>query len=240
MTRASISLPSTNSWRAGNPARSRLSGGSVRIRTRPWISLRRGSQTRLHRILLYIISNPIELRIRSNQTIEAFFLPKRSVGPQDQVGLVSGKPLQGTQPFGGKHVGRDQNMNVIRHHDESMQLIPVQYEIAVQQRRHYHLRNFFAPEEQRTIRACIQEPVDSHECFTCRHDSGWGKYAVGGKAAVQSECHKQGLLDYVPMGQPSFIMPHTPTWCVGDRETLTASSRLRVACGQDCPPHGAL
>jgi hypothetical protein len=53
---------------------------------------------------------------------------------------------------------------------------------------------------------------------------------------VQSECHEQGLVDYVPMGQPPFIMPHSWFLCVGGGETLTASSRLKAGCGQDCPP----
>jgi hypothetical protein len=57
-----------------------------------------------------------------------------------------------------------------------------------------------------------------------------------GKTAVQSERHEQGLVDHVPMGQPSFIVPHTPMGCVGDRESLIAASRLKAGCGQDCPP----
>jgi hypothetical protein len=56
---------------------------------------------------------------------------------------------------------------------------------------------------------------------------------------VQPEGDKQGLLKHVPMGQPPFIMPHSPTWCFGDRETLAALSRLKAGCGQYCPPHGA-
>src|ERR1035441_10604509 len=92
--------------RAGNVARSRLSGGSGRICTRPHELLWCESQTSLHRILLYIRSNAIELRTRAHQTIEAFLLPKWATSAQEKVSLVSCKSFEGTQPLGGKHVRR--------------------------------------------------------------------------------------------------------------------------------------
>ena len=222
--------------RAGNPARSRLSGGPVPIRTRPPILLRTGSQTSLNRILLDIIANPIKLRVGSDQTIKAFLLPKRSVCTEQRIGLMACESLERTQPFAGNRVGRDQKMNMIWHYGVGMQLIPLQHVLAVPQSRHHHLRNFFAPQERRAFSACVQEPVDSHERLARGDQSGWREHPAAGKTPMQSERDKQGLVDDVPMGQPSFIMPHTPTWCVGDRETLTAPSRLRAGCGQDCPP----
>jgi hypothetical protein len=60
---------------------------------------------------------------------------------------------------------------------------------------------------------------------------------------MQTERDKQGLLNCVKVGKPSFIMPHISIswWCIGE-ETLTAllqPSRLKAGCGQYCPPHGA-
>jgi len=92
-------------WRAGNLARSRLSGGSSRARPRK--QLRRVSQTGLHRILFYISPNTVELHIGSEQTVEAFLLPKRSVGAQDKIGLVSSESFERTEPFGRKYVRSD-------------------------------------------------------------------------------------------------------------------------------------
>jgi hypothetical protein len=71
---------------------------------------------------------------------------------------------------------------------------------------------------------------------------------------MQSERHKQGLVDQVPMWQPPFIMPHTFCSCSSDGKTLRdlwggqswpqppfrRPSRLKAGCGQYCPPHGAL
>ena len=70
-----------NLWRAGNPARSRLSGGS--ICTRPGKLLWLGREPRLHWILFYISPDTVELRIGSDQTVEAFLLPKWSTSSQE-------------------------------------------------------------------------------------------------------------------------------------------------------------
>jgi hypothetical protein len=67
---------------------------------------------------------------------------------------------------------------------------------------------------------------------------------------VQAERDEQGLVDYVPMGQPPFIVPHSCFLCFGGGETLTAlwggqswpqppfrrPSRLKAGCGQYWPP----
>jgi hypothetical protein len=239
-----------NLWRAGNSARSRLSAGSGRLKrrlrprlaapqsggtgpicTRPQKLLWTGGQARLHWILLDISPDTIELRIGSDQTIEAFFLPKWSVCAQEKIGLVSSATFERAQPFSGKHVRSRQKMNVVRHHDESMQFIPVQFAVSMVQRRHHHLCNFRPAQKQGAIRACIQETVDGHERFACGDEYGWGKYTTAGKTAMQSESDEQGLLDYVPMGQPPFIMPHTSSWCINGGEILTPfrqPSRLKA------------
>ena len=226
----------TAAWRAGNLARRRLSGGPGRIRTRPNKLLSRDSDPRFHWILLDVGTNAIELRTRADQTIKAFFLPKRSGDAQKKIGLVSGKSFEGAQPLCGKHVRRRQKMNMIRHHYERMELIPVQFAFSVPQRRYDHLRNFRPPQEQRTSGAGVQEPIDRLEGLAGGDESGWREYPACGKTAVQPEGDEQRLIDYVPMWQPPFIMPHTSLWCVGVGETLTASSRLKAGCGQDCPP----
>ena len=229
---------------AGNIARSRLSGGFSRIRTRPRKFFSLACKPSLHWILLNIGPDAIKLRIGPYQVIIAFLLPKWPAHSQKRIGLVSSKSLQGTQPFGGRHVRGDQKMNVIRHHDKRMQVVPVQFLFAVPQSRYRHLRNLRAPQEQRSVRACVEQAVDGHERLAGRDESFRKEYPIGGKTAVQPERDKQGLLDYVPMGQPAFIMPHMSSWCMGGGETLIAlkppfrrPSRLKAGCGQYCPPH---
>ncbi len=230
-----------NLWRAGNPARSRLSGGS--ICTRPGKLLWLGREPRLHWILFYISPDTVELRIGSDQTVEAFLLPKWFTSSQEKIGLVSGETFERAQPFCGKHVRSSQKMHVIRHHNERMELIPVECAISVPQCRDHHFCNFRPPQKQGAIRACVQEPVDGYERLARRDEPGWWEHSIRRKTAMQSERHKQRLLDYVPMGQSPFIAPHSCLLCGDGGETLTAlqppfrrPSRLKAGCGQDCPP----
>jgi len=91
----------------GNIARSRLSGGSCSVSTRPPILFWRGRQTGFHWILLYVSSNAIEFLAISDQTIKAFFLPKWSVSAEEDIGLVSRKTLKGTKPAACSYVRRN-------------------------------------------------------------------------------------------------------------------------------------
>ncbi len=94
-------------WKAGNIARSRLSGGSCSVSARPGELIWQRSQPGLHRILLNVSPNAIELVAVSDQAIKAFFLPKRPVRAQQKIGLVTGEALERTQPLGGKHMRRN-------------------------------------------------------------------------------------------------------------------------------------
>jgi hypothetical protein len=212
-----------NNWRAGNIARSRLSGGSSRIRTRPRKRLGRGRQASLHGILLNIGPNAIKLLTGADQPIEAFLLPKGPVRTQETIRLVSGKSLERAQPLGGKHMRGDQQVDMIRHHNEGMEVIPVQNAVAVPQRGHHDLCNFRPPQEQRAIRTCVEKPINGYERLARRDQSGrWDK---------------QRLLHHVPMWQPPYIMLHTSSRCFRSGEILTLfNSRLKAGCGQYCPP----
>src|SRR5438105_3098471 len=56
----------------------------------------------------------------------AFILPESSaMGTQHFIGLVSGEPFQRPPPSSRHHLGGDQQVDLIRHHDERMQLIAV-------------------------------------------------------------------------------------------------------------------
>ena len=233
----------TEFWRAGNPARSRLSAGSGCMSTRPRKLLSSGSQPCLYRILLNISPNAVELLTRADQTIEALLLPKWAMGTEEKICLMSSESLQWTQPFARKHVRSCQKMDMIRHHDVSMQLITVQFVLSVFERRHHHLCNFRSPQKQRASGACVQQPIDGHERLPCGKESDRRGHPTGGKTAVQSERDKQRIPGHIPMGQSPFIMPHTPSWCGesggilrGLQPPFRQPGRLKAGCGHDCPP----
>ena len=205
MLRARISLtsqfsPGTSRWRAGNIARSRLSGGSCSVSARPGKLVWRGGQPCFDWILLDVSPNAIEFRAGSNQAVKALFLPKWSVGAQENIGLVGSKAFQRAQPLGREDVRGRQKMNMIRHHHESMQLIPMQFPVSVPQRRYDHPRNFRAAQKGWASGGCVQETVHGNERLARRYDCARREYAIVGETAVQSERYEQGLFDYIPVG----------------------------------------
>ena len=234
--------PSSPHRGAANIARSRLSGGSVLISARPGKCFSRYGQSSFHWILFDVGPDSVESRIGPNKMIITFLLPKWSMHSQQSVGLVSSETLQSSQPFSGRHARCGEKMNMIGHHYECVKLVPVQHAVAVPQRRHHHRRDLRPPQKQRTVRACIQKPVDSYERLARLDESGWRKHAVAGKTAVQPERHKQRLLNDVPMWQSAFIVRHILSWCIEGGEILSwpRAGRLKAGCGQYCPPHGAL
>jgi len=220
----------------------------TRPRELPWS----GSQASLHRILLDVCADSVELGVGSDQMIVAFILPKGSVSTHKKIGLVRGKSFERTQPFCSRHMRGCQKMNVVRHHDESMEFIPVKRPISVSQRGRQHRCNFRPPQKQRTSRARVQDAVDSYERLPRRDECRWWEHAIAGKTAMQSKSDKEGLVGSVPMGQPAFIVPHTSSWCLNGPYILNLEggqswpqrpfrrlSRLKAGCGQYCPPHGA-
>ncbi len=118
---------------------------------------------------------------------------------------------------------------MIRHHHESMQLIPMQFRVSVPQRRNDHLRNFRTAQEGWAGAGCVQKTVDGYERLARRSESAWWKYPIAGQAAVQSGSDEQRLFDYVPMGQPPFVMPHTSSWC------FDGGILKKLWGGQSCP-----
>lgn len=221
--------------------------------TGPRKPLGSGSQAGLHRILFDVGADAIKLGAGSDEMVVAFILPDGSMSAQEEIGLVSGKSFEGRQPFCCRHVWGGQQMNVVRHHYESVQLIPVQFPFAVAQSCHEHRCNFRPPQKQRTSRARVQDAVDSYERLSCGDERGRREHAIAGKTAVQSKGDKEWLVDSVPMGQAPFIVPHTSSWCLNGPDILNLwggqpwpqppfrrLSRLKAGCGQYCPPHGGI
>jgi len=225
-------------WRAGNPARSRLSGGRGSACTRPQERLSSQDQSGLHRVVFDIEPNSIELRAGTNQPVEAFLLPKWPMDAKQTVGLMGCKSFKRAQPLLGRYVGSRQKMHMIRHHDKSVQFVPIQCTLSVPKRPHNHSRNIRPSEKQRAVRAFVQESIDCDECFSRGDQSRWWEYSISGKTAVQAECDKHRSIDDIPMGQATFIVPHTLSWCWDRRDILSEfeACRLKAGCGQDCPP----
>ena len=59
------------------------------------------------------------------------------------------------------------------------------------------------------------------------------------ETAVQTESNKQGLIDSVPVREPSFVVSHPQygVFTTTNFSKIDAMSRLKGGCGQDWPPH---
>ena len=222
-------------WRAGNPARSRLSGGRRSACAGPQERLSSRDQSGLHRILFNIRPNSIEFLIGTNQAVEALVLPKWPVCTKQTVGFMSSKPFKWSQPLIGRYMGSCQKMHMIRHHDKCMQFVSVQCGLAMPHGSYNHRRYLRSSQKQRAVRAFVQKSIYCHEGFSCRHQSFRRKYSISRQTTVQAECDKHGLTDNVPMGKATFIVPHILS-CWERTEILRETSRLKAGCGQDCPP----
>ncbi len=194
---------------AANPGCSRLSGGFGHTGTRPTKLLSTGHQPRLYRILLNIVLNPRKLHLRPNQMVIALILPKRfSANPQDLISLVSSKPLQRPQPLSGADMRRHKHMDVVRHNDKRVQLIPLKSSIPSLQSPNNQLRNLWPPQKKRARVSCVQKSIHSHERPASRAKRIRSKYSINRQTSMQAESDKQSFPYYIPMRQPTFVMLH--------------------------------
>jgi uncharacterized metal-binding protein len=81
-------------------------------------------------------------------------------------------------------------MDMIRHHHERMQLIPVELGISVTQRSHYALSDLGTPQKKRAVVAAIKKPIHSHESLPRSSHSLRRKYPPVWKTAMEPESDK--------------------------------------------------
>ena len=63
--------------------------------------------------------------------IVALLLPERSVFAEDSIGLVDRESFERPEPLPGCHARRHEQMDVIRHHHEGVQLIPTKPSVTI-------------------------------------------------------------------------------------------------------------
>ena len=82
-------------------------------------------------ILLDVRSDALELPAISNQMVVALVLPERAWPAQHPIGFVRGKSFQRPQPVTRGHMRRRQQVDVVRHNDEGVQIVPMETDLAV-------------------------------------------------------------------------------------------------------------
>lgn len=112
--------------------------------------------------MLYLPQFPLV----AHQVIVALILPERRVPLENPICFVSRKPLERAEPAPCVHLGSDQQVHVIRHHHESMDLISSKPMLAVMQSSYYDPGDFRLAKEQRAGCRTVQQPVHRHKGST--------------------------------------------------------------------------
>jgi hypothetical protein len=186
-----------------NPARSRLQAAwtlSFTGRARPPKILGFSHQPRLHGVPLDVRSDAVEFAV-PDQMIVALILPKRLTGgSQTSIGFMGGETFERSPPSGGNHVGGNQQMDVIRHHDVGVQLVTTPIGLSLPQGGHHQSCDFRPTQGKGTGGGGIQEPVHGGEGSSIGSHATWRKYAMVGKTATEPEGDKERLADHMIVG----------------------------------------
>jgi len=84
----------------------------------------------------------------------------------------------------------DQQMNMIRHHDESMQSISLKPAFSLHQSALHNLGNFRTPKMYWSAEPSVEDAIHSPKSLTRRRQAFRDENPTGGKAAVQAKSHK--------------------------------------------------
>lgn len=93
--------------------------------------------------------DPRKLLIVANQVIVAFVLPEGRVAVKDAIRLVGGETLEGPQPLACGHPGSEEEMDVVGHHDESVEMVSLEAGLAVVEGLNYEESYFGAAQVER-------------------------------------------------------------------------------------------
>ncbi len=154
--------------------------------------------------------------IISDEVIVAFVLPEGDVlKPENPDRLMAGIAFERTQPYSCRHMWRDEQMDVIRHDYEGVNLVAFKSILAVEERTDKHRSDFWLPQKERSGFGSIQKPIQCYKSLTaCK--SGIGKAAIYRKAAVQPESYEHPFPDYVAMRESS-VISHLGNSCAASR-----------------------
>ncbi len=159
---------------------------------------RRSNQSSLNRIRLNIPNNPLKLRSVTNQPIITLALPKSVPSEaKDSVAFSSSKSLERLHRTGNVHEWSHQEMHMVRHHDEGVELEASR--ISIFNSFHHHIRNFRHFEKQRSCASVIKKPIHRQESLA---RSGLrGEAAINGQTPMQSPGEKYWLTDGMEVRQ---------------------------------------
>ncbi len=123
--------------------------------------------------------------------IVAFVLPEGfAMGTQQMVRAVAGKSFQGSQPPADRDFGRGEQVHVIWHYNECVQLVTMQAAFSVQECILHELRNFRSLKKEGAGGATIQDAIHGSKSLPRGSQLCGRKDALCWEATVQPEGDK--------------------------------------------------
>jgi hypothetical protein len=215
-----------------------LPPGFCPARARPREILWQRNQPRRNRIVFDVTLDSLKLFFIANQVIVAFVLPKGSVVPaQNPIRFVTGVAFERTKLRGCVHMRRDEQMHVIRHDYEGVQIIAAETMLAIVDRPEHQFSDFGVSQEYRSTPRTIQQPVHGNKRLAGR-EAIRRKNPVVRQASMQAEGYKERLPDNVPMWQTALISVHA---CMVQENTFFSRSFChprRAGQKPGCSPKG--
>jgi hypothetical protein len=174
------------------PIGNRPTAGPAKLR-------RLGSQPRPHRIHLNIISNSFKFRLITNQPIIALVLPERLPGQSKHpIALTGRESFKRLHHPANLHQWRDQQMNVICHHNVRVEMIMPQLPKADGA---HHSGDFRNPKVEGARASGVENVVHSDERLTGSARSR--QAAIRRQTTMKPPSDEDWLADGVIVRQPS-------------------------------------
>jgi hypothetical protein len=112
-----------------------------------------------------VTCDPRKLFIVSNQVIVTFILPKRGVAVEDAIRLMGGETLEGPQPLPCGHRGSNEEMDVVGHYYEGVEMVSVEPGLAIIEGLNHQASYFWLAQVERANSGVIKKPVHGQESF---------------------------------------------------------------------------
>jgi hypothetical protein len=162
---------------------------------------RQRRESGLHWIPLDITPHPREFVVVANQPER----PPALFGHTD--GFVARETFEGSKPLSRGYKWRSQQMNVIGHDDERMQLAASEPAFSLGQRLDGHFSNLRPPQRNGAAPGTIQQSVHHDECLAgC--EAVWGQDAACRETSVQPECYEHWSSSDVPVREAPVVYVH--------------------------------
>jgi len=135
-----------------------------RCRARPAEIRGASHDASFHGVVLNVSFYPMQLLTGADEVIVTFILPKCfCVKSQYLVGGMRSEAFQRSEPLSIYDPRRNQNVNMIRHYDEGVQVVPMEFQIASPNGRYDDVRNLGELQKTRPRGRPVQHSIHRDE-----------------------------------------------------------------------------